>query len=212
LSVAVKTLFHPEYLALDLPTPNTKANGKVILVWGGSTSVGCNIVQLSKAAGFEVITTASPRNFEYLKKLGASQVFDYNSSTVKEDILAAVKGKTVAGSIANGGLEVSQYASIVGTCAAVALSSPDNGKLVPLTMVPRFELPEGVETKFVVPLSTDRELSSWIYNDYISGELANGRFIPAPGATVVGHGLEALQSAMDTLNAGVSAKKIVVTM
>ncbi|RBR14064.1 uncharacterized protein FIESC28_07914 [Fusarium coffeatum] len=212
LSVAVKALFHPEYLALDLPTPNTKASGKVILVWGGSTSVGCNIIQLSKAAGFEVITTASPRNFEYLKKLGASQVFDYNSSTVKEDLLAAVKGKTVAGSIANGGLEVSQYASIVDTCAAVALSSSDNSKLVPLTMVPRFELPEGVETKFVVPLSTDRELSSWIYNDYISGELANGKFIPAPEAKVVGHGLEALQSAMDTLNAGVSAKKIVVTM
>ena len=79
-------------------------------------------------------------------------------------------------------------------------------------MVPRFELPGGVETKFVVPLSTDKELSSWIYNDYISGELANGNFIPAPEAEVVGHGLEALQSAMDTLNAGVSAKKIVVTM
>jgi NADPH:quinone reductase-like Zn-dependent oxidoreductase len=212
LSVAVKTLFHPEYLALDLPTPDTKANGKVILVWGGSTSVGCNIIQLAKAAGFEVITTASPRNFDYLKKLGASQLFDYNSPSIKEDLLAAVKGKTVAGSIANGGLDVSQYASIVGTCAAVSLSAPDNCKLVPLTMVPRFQLPEGVETKFVVPLSTDKELSSWIYNDYISNEMANGNFVPAPEPKVVGHGLEALQAAMDTLDAGVSAKKIVVTM
>ncbi|RGP81101.1 hypothetical protein FLONG3_748 [Fusarium longipes] len=212
LSVAVKTLFHPEYLALDLPTPDTKANGKVILVWGGSTSVGCNIIQLAKAAGFEVITTASPRNFDYLKKLGASQVFDYSSSTVKEDLLAAVQGKTVAGSIANGGLDVSQYASIVDTCAAVALSAPDNCKLIPLTMVPRFQLPEGVETKFVVPLATDKELSSWIHNEYISNELANGNFVPAPEPQVVGHGLEALQAAMDTLDAGVSAKKIVVTM
>ncbi|PNP78248.1 hypothetical protein FNYG_08194 [Fusarium nygamai] len=212
LSVAVKTLFHPDYLALDLPTTETKANGKVILVWGGSTSVGCNIIQLAKAAGFEVITTASPKNFDYLKKLGASQTFDYSSTTIKEDLLASVKGRVVAGAIANGGLNVSVYPSIVETCAAVALSSPDNCKLVPLTMVPRFPLPDGVETKFVIPLATDKDLASWIFNDYISEALASGSFVPAPEAEIVGHGLGGLQSALDTLDAGVSAKKIVVTM
>ncbi|KAF9772443.1 hypothetical protein IL306_009861 [Fusarium sp. DS 682] len=212
LSVAVKTLFHLDYLALDLPTPKTQTNGKVILIWGGSTSVGCNIVQLAKAAGFEVITTSSPKNFDYLKKLGASQTFDYNSPTIKEDLLAAVEGKVVAGAIANGGLDVSVYPSIVEACAAVALSSPDNCKLVPLTMVPRFQIPEGVETKFVVPLTTDKELASWIFNEYISDALANGSFVPAPEAKVVGHGLDSLQSALDALDAGVSAKKIVVTM
>ncbi|KAL4726370.1 hypothetical protein ACLX1H_007051 [Fusarium chlamydosporum] len=208
LSVGAKALFHPEYLALELPSPATKSNGTAILIWGGSTSVGCNTIQLAKAAGYEVITTSSPRNFDYMKNLGASQVFDYNSPSIKEDLLAAVKGKQVAGSIANGGLDTSQYASIVETCAAVALSSPDNCKLIPLTMVPRFELPEGVETKFVVPLSTDKELSAWLYNDYISNALADGNFVPAPEPQVAGHGLEGLQAAMDTLNAGVSAKKI----
>ncbi|KAH7171888.1 chaperonin 10-like protein [Fusarium sp. MPI-SDFR-AT-0072] len=212
LSVAVKTLFHPDYLALDLPNPETRSNGKVILVWGGSTSVGCNIIQLAKAAGFEVIATASPKNFNYLKKLGASQTLDYNSPTIKEDLLTAVQGKVVAGAIANGGLNVSVYPSIVETCAAVALSSPDNCKLVPLTMVPRFPVPDGVETKFVVPLATDKDLASWIFNDYISSALTSGSFVPAPEAEVVGHGLGSLQFALDTLDAGVSAKKIVVTM
>ncbi|KAJ4259739.1 hypothetical protein NW762_007670 [Fusarium torreyae] len=212
LSVAVKTLFHPDYLALDLPAPSTTANGKVILIWGGSTSVGCNIIQLAKAAGFEVITTASPRNFDYLKRLGASQVFDYNSPTIKDDLVAAVKGKIVAGAIANGGLDVSVYPSIVDACAAVALSSPDNRKLVPLTMVPRFQLPDGIETKFVVPLATDKKLSSWAFNDFISDKLASGDFVPAPEPNVVSHGLETLQTALETLDAGVSAKKIVVTV
>ncbi len=46
-----------------------------------STSVGSNAIQLAVAAGYEVITTSSPRNFDYVKKLGASQVFDYNSKT-----------------------------------------------------------------------------------------------------------------------------------
>ncbi|KAI8953204.1 GroES-like protein [Xylaria longipes] len=48
-------------------------NGKTLLVWASSTSVGSNAVQLAVAADCEVITTASPKNFEYYKKLGASQ-------------------------------------------------------------------------------------------------------------------------------------------
>jgi NADPH:quinone reductase-like Zn-dependent oxidoreductase len=54
-------------------------------------------VQLAIAAGYEVITTASAHNFDYVKKLGASQVFDYNSPTVQEDVLGAFKSKTLAG-------------------------------------------------------------------------------------------------------------------
>lgn len=54
-------------------------------------------VQLAVAAGYEVITTASAHNFDYVKKLGASQVFDYNSPTVHEDLLKAFESKTLAG-------------------------------------------------------------------------------------------------------------------
>ncbi|KAF4991961.1 hypothetical protein FGRMN_7515 [Fusarium graminum] len=209
-SVAVKTLFHPEYLALEKPTPTTTFNGKVILVWGGSTSVGCNMIQLAKAAGFEVITTGSPRNFAYLKELGASQTFDYNSPTINEDLLAAVEGKIVAGAIANGGTNPADFPSIVEVCAAVALSSPENCKLVPLTMVPRFPLPEGIETKFVVPLEDKH--APWAFNEYLTKALEDGSFVPAPKPQVTGHGLESLQRAMDIFSAGVSATKIVVTV
>lgn len=210
LAVAAKTLFDPEYLALDKPTPDTTANGKIILIWGGSTSVGCNMIQLAKAAGFEVITTASPKNFDYLKELGASQTFDYNSPTIKEDLLAAVKGKVVVGTIANGGTNPADYPSIVDICAAIALSSPDNCKFVPLTMVPRFPLPEGIKTKFVIP--GDEESAPWIYNEYLQKSLADGSFVPAPKSKVVGHGLISLQNALDIVSAGVSATKIVVTL
>ncbi|KAH6654788.1 chaperonin 10-like protein [Truncatella angustata] len=211
LGVAAKTLFHPEYLALEPPCLNPKPTGKTVLVWGGSTSVGCNAIQLAKAAGYEVITTASPANFEYVKKLGASHVFDYNSSTVKDDLVAAVKGKTVAGTIANGGFISEQFPAIVEACAAVALSSPENCKLIPLTMVPRFPLPGGVETKFVDVWQGDKDLASSIFNRYLPGALEDGSFVPAPPPQVVGHGLESVQKAIDLLQKGVSAKKIVVT-
>ncbi|KAK9772984.1 putative Enoyl reductase (ER) domain-containing protein [Seiridium cardinale] len=214
LSVAVKALFHPEHLALELPSASSesKPTGKTVLIWGGSTSVGSNAIQLAKAAGYEVITTASPANFDYVKKLGASQVFDYNSTSIKEDLVKAFQGKTAAGAVANGGPSPMTHAPIVDACAAVVLSSEANRKFVSLTMVPRFPIPEGVQNKFVEPLEGDKDLASSIFNDYVPKALASGKFVPSPPAEVVGKGLGSVQSAMDLLKKGVSAKKVVVTI
>jgi NADPH:quinone reductase-like Zn-dependent oxidoreductase len=46
-----------------------------VCLWRGSTSDGSNAIQLAVAAGYEVITTSSPRNFDYVKKLGPSHVY-----------------------------------------------------------------------------------------------------------------------------------------
>jgi NADPH:quinone reductase-like Zn-dependent oxidoreductase len=54
LSVAAVGLFDKSYLGLQLPEREPKAAGKTVLVWGASTSVGCNAVQLAIAAGYEV--------------------------------------------------------------------------------------------------------------------------------------------------------------
>jgi NADPH:quinone reductase-like Zn-dependent oxidoreductase len=51
-------------------------------------------------AGYEVITTSSQRNFDCVKKLGISQVFDYNSKSVVKDVIEALMGKTIAGALA----------------------------------------------------------------------------------------------------------------
>jgi hypothetical protein len=39
--------------------------------------------------GFNIITTCSPHNFDLVKKLGATHVFDYNDSAVVENIKKA---------------------------------------------------------------------------------------------------------------------------
>lgn len=44
-------------------------------------------------SGLEVITTASKHNFDYVKALGASQVFDYKSPTCGADIRKATNNK-----------------------------------------------------------------------------------------------------------------------
>ncbi|TDL20448.1 GroES-like protein [Rickenella mellea] len=77
-------------LNVSLPSPNSSLRlnprGQPLLVWGGSSSVGSYVVQLATLAGYEVITTASKSNHEYVKSLGAKHVFDYHDSNVVDQI------------------------------------------------------------------------------------------------------------------------------
>ncbi|KAF9876428.1 hypothetical protein CkaCkLH20_05836 [Colletotrichum karsti] len=87
LGIAVTTVGQGLYQTLKLPLPDAPAKEpKTILIYGGSTAMGISGIQYAKLSGYDVITTASPHNFDYLKELGASAVFDYKSPTVSEDI------------------------------------------------------------------------------------------------------------------------------
>lgn len=81
------------YQTLNLPLPATPSKEKPpILIYGGSTATGVYGIQFAKLSGLTVLTTASPRNHEYLRSLGADHVFDYNSSSAVDDIRAAAGG------------------------------------------------------------------------------------------------------------------------
>lgn len=86
------------YQALKLPLPNDEAAvkaaaGTPILIYGGSTATGILGIQFAKLSGFKVLTTASPRNFDYLRSLGADEVYDYNSDGWVEDVRKSTGGK-----------------------------------------------------------------------------------------------------------------------
>jgi NADPH:quinone reductase-like Zn-dependent oxidoreductase len=55
--------------------------GETILIQGGAGGVAGFAIELAKHIGATVITTASARNHDYVRKLGADRVIDYN----KED-------------------------------------------------------------------------------------------------------------------------------
>jgi NADPH:quinone reductase-like Zn-dependent oxidoreductase len=88
------------YIELRIVPRNRSSKLDNVAISIGSTSVGSNAIQLAVAASYKVITAASPKNFDYVKKLGASQVFDYHSKTVVHDLINAFKGKTIAGALA----------------------------------------------------------------------------------------------------------------
>jgi NADPH:quinone reductase-like Zn-dependent oxidoreductase len=91
LSTAACGLLQADQLALRPPTTEATPTRETVLIWGGSTSVGSNAIQLAAAAGYEVFTTASPRNFAYVQRLGAARVFDYRSATVIRDVIQAMR-------------------------------------------------------------------------------------------------------------------------
>ena len=75
--------------------------GETILVQGGAGGVASFAIQVSRHLGARVITTASAANHDYLRRLGADQVIDYNA----QDFIQAVSGcdavfDTVGGEVA----------------------------------------------------------------------------------------------------------------
>jgi NADPH:quinone reductase-like Zn-dependent oxidoreductase len=53
--------------------------GETILIHGGAGGVASFAIQLAKHIGARVITTASAANHDYVRKLGADEVIDYNA-------------------------------------------------------------------------------------------------------------------------------------
>jgi len=67
------------------PLPPTEQDKK-ILIWGGSSAMGSLSISYAKAAGYTVVTTCSPHNFELVKSLGADHVFDHSDAATVDSI------------------------------------------------------------------------------------------------------------------------------
>ena len=234
LSTAACGLFQKDFLALQHPSADAKPTGKALLITGGATSVGSNAIQLATAAGYEVFTTASPHNFDYVKSLGARQAFDYRSKTVAKDIIAALKGKTIAGALAIATGSTGLCLDVVHACpgdkfvalAAAPVSLTDfgsGGALRILRLMPQMagstlsaafkSRTRGIRTKFIFGGSlADNEVGPAIYVDFLPKALADGRFAAAPPALVAGVGLESIETGFEVQRKGMSARKVVVSL
>lgn len=80
--------------------------GERLFVQGGAGGVGSVAVQVAKARGAWVIATASARNADYLKSIGADEVIDYQAAPFEERVSGVdivfdtVGGETLARSVA----------------------------------------------------------------------------------------------------------------
>ena len=206
-STAAAGLFQDEYLNLQFPTqPPQKPTGKTVLIWGGASSVGSNAIQLTVAAGYEVVTTASPKNFEYVKKLGASEAFDYKDPAITDKLVSYFKGKTIAGALDCIG------AGAWTICIDVVHKS-EGTKIIATTKRGFPDPPEGVTIKHIFAITIkDNEVGKAVYEDFLPKALEAGTYVPAPEPLIAGKGLESVQGAVELVQKGVSAAKIVVSL
>ncbi|PLS14596.1 zinc-binding alcohol dehydrogenase [Bacillus sp. M6-12] len=68
---------------------------KTLLVHGGSGAVGGAVIQLAKLKKWEIISTCSTQNVDYVKSLGADYVIDYKKQNVTKEVLSRTAGRGV---------------------------------------------------------------------------------------------------------------------
>lgn len=79
--------------------------GETILIQGGAGGVAGFAIQLAKYLGARVITTASARNHDYVRGLGADRVIDYQA----EDFTRAVHDCDVVFDTVGGDVQIRSY-------------------------------------------------------------------------------------------------------
>ncbi|KAK7959578.1 uncharacterized protein PG986_004432 [Apiospora aurea] len=211
LSTAATALFQKDAMALPLPgtaaatTAMDNKDGakkKVLLVWGGRTSVGSCGIQLAVAAGFDVAATASARNHEYCRSLCATWVFDYHDEGIEEEIVEALRGRECVG------VFDAWSRGSVARCARILLKLEKNGSVSKgrkwvQTVLPGVaqvgeEVPEGVEVGYAYGSTLVRnEVGPAIWGKWVPEALASGALQCKPEPEVVAKGLEGIQTACD---------------
>ncbi|KAK3372909.1 putative zinc binding dehydrogenase [Lasiosphaeria ovina] len=199
-------------IGISLDTRYAPEDKQAVLIWGGASSVGTFAVQTAKLLGFRVYVTASPWHHEYLKTLGAHEVFDYHASDVVSQIVDAVSkdGMVLHTShcVVIGSLQptLDVLKETKGASAARVVYSPP--------LPPDHPTLDGVEIKWnFPPMQSEVVLNKHMYecfHGWLRNGLESGTVVPSPPVQIEDGGLEGLNAALDKLKVGVSGRKIVL--
>ncbi|CAK7230798.1 hypothetical protein SBRCBS47491_007708 [Sporothrix bragantina] len=205
----------PSAEAKALPAAGT---APIIAIWGGGSCVGGQTIQLAKFLGFSVYTTASPQHHDRLKKLGADVVVDYASpEQAVEQLLAAADkaGKQILYAVdtVNDTEKTIPNLEKLLLQSAASRSSSEEGILVHINMLPKYEWQSGLKPQFVTAShvwTSRKDIGAWLFGSgNLTRWLADGTFVP-PTARIVPGGLGGLQAALNQIKGGVRGEKLVV--
>lgn len=133
--------------------------GDSLFIAGGSGAIGSLAIQLAVSRGYKVLASASARNHEYMRSLGADFCVDYNDPDWPAQVLAQAPGGVDAAIGIN-----------PGTAAAATAVVKDGGMVVPISGDP-FSPERGIEVQ-QLPYTVDvrKELQE-LMNRAASGDL-----------------------------------------
>ncbi|MFJ4254404.1 zinc-binding alcohol dehydrogenase family protein [Microbacterium sp. NPDC090003] len=236
VSTAAAGLFEKDQLALDYSRlADAAPRDDVVVIWGGATAVGGNAIQLARAAGYRVITTASDKNHDRMRRLGAEAVFDYRDPSAAARIIDEIGDSAVAGilAVAVGSAEPCLRIARATGATRIAMASPpvsfyDQPRRRGFSLARiRLFLTLGTRTALLQVRSRSRGIRAsfiWgsaiatspvgpaVWGEYLPTALAAGSHQLYPEARIAGDGLSAIQEAIDILRRGVSAQKLVIRL
>ncbi|GLA32381.1 hypothetical protein AnigIFM63326_011525 [Aspergillus niger] len=209
ISTSAAGLCLPEYLNLPLPSDTPESLGKTLLVWGGASSVGATVIQLATASGLHVVTTASHANYEFVRSLGAADAFDYRSPTVVMDIVTRLRHMDLCG-------VYDAISEDISFTRLAAIAERLQKRIPAVSVHPCYTPTVFFHPKYVtsygISYPPNGRIGEAIWGAFVPHALATRQLKAKPDPVVVGHGLENIQNGLDAQKAGVSAKKIVITL
>lgn len=212
LPMAIATAGAGIFFDLGIPKPSAQKEKGGFLVWGAASSVGTGAVQIAASLGYTIYATASPQHHDYLKSLGAKASFNYKDSKVVENIISAAKSdgneiKLVYDAISESG-SVEQSIKV--------LQGFGGGKLA-LTLAAKDDVakPDGIaisQTLAFKIVNDPEGFGKWQFNEWLEDALIKKTYVPSPAIEKVDGGLEGVQKALDLHKAGLSGKKLVLSL
>jgi NADPH:quinone reductase-like Zn-dependent oxidoreductase len=192
------------------PLPSTE-QGKKILIWGGSSAMGSLSISYAKAAGYTVVSTCSPHNFEFVKSLGADHVFDHSDAATVDRIRSLFPIHYWFDTI-------SLPPSLT---TILKILAPEGGEvtkahillLLPPTMPGMPQLPEGVTAQmhmWSTHAPENADWSRWLLarGGFLEEAIKKGVIRGVPPERI--GGLESVGQGIERVHKGVSGKKLVV--
>jgi hypothetical protein len=158
------------------------------------------------------VTTASPRNFDYVRSLGAAAAVDYHSRTAVGELVDQIGHSPLAGTLAIGSGSLARTVTIASrTTGSRRIATVAPALLTRIQALRARRTGVRISSIWGGTLK-DNEVGPGIYVDFLPAALREAVYRPAPEATVIGNGLQAIPDALQQLRRGVSATKLVVTI
>ena len=199
------------HMGLDRPSLASKAEakGNKILIYGGSSSAGGLATSYATAAGYEVITTSSPKHKDFVQSLGPSRIIDHTKPG--EDVLSNIRShgpyEAIFDAIGTPPVNnlLAQYLHSIGGGKYYSVGGPDK------------PLAEDVQCIFApFSLALDKpehqEFRAWFYIELVPRGLQEGIVVPTRPQWIEG-GLDQAQKALDLMwEDKVSGAKLVMDL
>ncbi|CAJ0543011.1 Ff.00g003650.m01.CDS01 [Fusarium sp. VM40] len=188
-----------------------KPQGKRIFVYGGTSSIGSLAVQYLIQAGYEVVTTFSPKHKDFVSRLGAIKIVDHtqDSEALVKELTAAGPYDIVFDTISTGDT-VKLNAEVVaaqGGDSVYALQPPFGPETLPAGITRKFE-----GWSLLLGKEENEELLKWTFQTYFTQALAKNKLISVPARKIPG-GLSGLNDGLDLLfSKSVSSEKVIVDL